>query len=106
MDERVFMMFAVFIGMLIFTGISITLFVVYKVLNRYSNFGDSSCKMDDYSLRGIHYLRNLDDVPSTEKHFLFADYGADPYGGRQHSIPEQLIKNGENSETESIENDF
>ena len=103
MNEQIFMMYAVFIGMLVFTGVSITMFVVYKILNKYSNFGDSSCKMDDYSLRGIHYLRDIDDVPSNEKRLLFAAYGANPYEGRQHSIPEQLLKNGKKSETESID---
>lgn len=93
MDEQVFMMYSVFIGMLVFTGVSITLFIVYKILNKYSNFGDSSCRMDEYSLRGIHYLRDMDDVPSTERHFLFSNYGVNPYKGRQHSIPEQLLKN-------------
>ena len=28
MDEQVFMMYSVFIGMLVFTGVSITLFIV------------------------------------------------------------------------------
>lgn len=93
MDEQVFMMYTVFIGMLVFTGISITMFVVYKILNRFSNFGDSSCRLDDYSPRAIHYLRDIDDVPSTEKRLLFAEYGENPYDGRQHTIPEQLLKN-------------
>ena len=93
MDEQVFMMYSVFIGMLVFTGISITMFVVYKILNRFSNFGDSSGKLDDYSPRAIHYLRDIDDVPSTEKRLLFAEYGENPYDGRQHTIPEQLLKN-------------
>lgn len=93
MDEQVFMMYTVFIGMLVFTGISITMFVVYKILNRFSNFGDSSCRLDDYSPRAIHYLRDIDDVPSTEKRLLFAEYGENHYDGRQHTIPEQLLKN-------------
>lgn len=98
MDEQVFMMYTVFIGMLVFTGIAITMFVVYKILNRFSNFGDSSCKLDDYSPRAIHYLRDMDDVPSTEKRLLFSAYGENPYDGRQHTIPEQLLKNSKMDE--------
>ena len=100
MNDNAFTMNAMFIGMLVFTGISITLFVVYKILNRFNNFGDSSCKLDEYSPRGIHYQRDIDDVPSTEKRLLFAEYGVNPYEGRQHTIPEQLLKN---AKKESIE---
>jgi len=103
MNDSAFFMNVVFIGMLVFTGISITLFVVYKILNRFNDFGDSFCKMDDYAPRAIHFLRDIDDVPSNEKRFLFAEYGENPYEGRKHTIPEQLLKNAKN---ESIEEQF
>ena len=64
MNDSAFFMNVVFIGMLVFTGISITLFVVFKILNRFNDFGDSFCKMDDYAPRAIHFLRDVDDVES------------------------------------------
>lgn len=103
MNDSAFFMNVVFIGLLVFTGISITLFVVFKILNRFNDFGDSFCKMDDYAPRAIHFLRDIDDVPSNEKRFLFAEYGENPYEGRQHTIPEQLLKN---AKKESIEEQF
>lgn len=103
MNDSAFFMNVVFIGMLVFTGISITLFVVFKILNKFNNLGDSFCKMDDYAPRAIHFLRDIDDVPSNEKRFLFAEFGENPYEGRQHTIPEQLLKN---AKKESIEEQF
>lgn len=107
MNDSAFFMNVVFIGMLVFTGISITLFVVFKILNRFNNFGDSFCKMDDYAPRAIHFLRDIDDVPSNEKRFLFAEFGENPYEGRQHTIPEQLLKNADkNADKNKLEDDF
>ena len=37
----------------------------------------------------------IDDAVVNEKHFLFADYGVDPYAEKKHSIPEVLLKNAE-----------
>ena len=82
-------------GMWIFLGIGIAVFTVYKIMDKYNNFGDSTCTIDEYSRKGIHYTRSLNEVPAQEKTFLFANFGANPYEGIERSVPEQLIKNAE-----------
>ena len=47
------------------------------------------------SAEDINYSRKLDQVLDTEKQDLMFEYGNDPYEGKKHSIPEQLLKNGE-----------
>ena len=42
-----------------------------------------------------------DDVLIHEKADFFLYYGENPYEGRKHSIPEQLIKNGEKNEADT-----
>ena len=95
MNENLFFSTSMFIVILIYTGISIALFVAYKILKKFSDYGDSSCDMKEYSRWGIDYRRRADDVPSQDKRILFADYGVNPYEGRKHSIPEQLLKNAD-----------
>ena len=95
LNSRIFMMSLMAIAFLIFTGVSFALLITYKILKKYSDIGDSSCDIKEYSRTGIHYNRMIDDAVTNEKHFLFADYGVDPYSGRKHSIPEVLLKNAE-----------
>ena len=103
MTDDLNFMFLTFIGLVIFTGVSIALFVAYKILNKYSNFGDSSCNINEYTRRGIQYERCRDDVDTNAKFHLFADYGVDTYGNRKHKIPEQLLKN---ADKKTIEDEF
>ena len=93
MNETLNLTTLTFAVILIYTGVSIALFVAYKVLNKYSNFGDSSCDINEYSRRGIRYEHCRDEVTSNMNNALFADYGVDTYGNRKHTIPEQLLKN-------------
>lgn len=95
LNSRIFMMSLMAIAFLIFTGVAFALLITYKILKKYSDIGDSSCDIKEYSRTGIHYNRMIDDAVVNEKHFLFADYGVDPYAGRKHSIPEVLLKNAE-----------
>ena len=95
LNANVFTMSLMAIAFLIFTGVSFALLITYKILKKYSDIGDSSCDIKEYSRTGIHYNRMIDDAVVNEKHFLFADYGVDPYAGRKHSIPEVLLKNAE-----------
>ena len=85
----------------VFTGVSYAIMITYLILRKFNDFGDSSCKLDDYSPRGIGYMRMIDDVPSNGKFFLFTEYGSDPYVVKHQGIPEILIKNSEkNNEQE------
>ena len=84
------------IAFLIFTGISFALLITYKILKKYSDIGDSSCDIKEYSKTGIRYNRTVDNAPAIEKSFLFADYGVDPYAEKKHNVPEVLLKNAEN----------
>lgn len=95
LNSRIFMMSLMAIAFLIFTGISFAMLITYKILKKYSDIGDSSCDIKEYSRTGIHYNRMIDDAVVNEKHFLFADYGVDPYAEKKHSIPEVLLKNAE-----------
>lgn len=94
-----------FIALLVFTAVAFALFITYKILKKYNDFGDSSCKMDDYALNGIRYERQGDRVPTSDKYHLFADYGNNPYEDRKHSIPEVLLKNAENDK-QDFEDEF
>ena len=84
----------VFIVLWLMAGAGAGMFVVYRILRKFNDFGDSTCSIDEYSRKGIHYSRQLDEVPPQEKTFLFANFGANPYEGVEHSVPEQLIENG------------
>ena len=84
------------IAFLIFTGVSFALLITYKILKKYSDIGDSSCDIKEYSKTGIRYNRAVDNAPAIEKSFLFADYGVDPYAEKKHNVPEVLLKNAEN----------
>ena len=95
LNSRIFMMSLMGIAFLIFTGLAFSLLITYKILKKYSDIGDSSCDIKEYSRSGIHYNRMIDDAVVNEKHFLFADYGVDPYAEKKHSIPEVLLKNAE-----------
>ena len=95
LNSRIFMMSLMGIAFLIFTGLAFSLLITYKILKKYSDIGDSSCDIKEYSRTGIRYNRMIDDAVVNEKHFLFADYGVDPYAEKKHSIPEVLLKNAE-----------
>ena len=95
LNSRIFMMSLMGIAFLIFTGLAFSLLITYKILKKYSDIGDSSCDIKEYSRTGIHYNRMIDDVATNEKYFLFADYGVDPYAEKKHNVPEVLLKNAE-----------
>ena len=95
LNSRIFMMFVIGILFLIFTGVSFALLITYKILKQYSDIGDSSCDIKEYSRTGIHYNRMIDDAATNEKYSLFADYGVDPYAEKKHNVPEVLLKNAE-----------
>ena len=86
----------IFGGMWLVSCGGIAIFIVYKILSKYNNFGDTTCTIDEYSLRGIHYTRSNDEITSHERTMLFANYGDNPYAGIKHDIPEQLRSNLEN----------
>ena len=94
-NSQMFFMSLMAIAFLIFTGISFAMLITYKILKKYSDIGDSSCDIKEYSRTGIHYNRMIDDAVTNEKYFLFADYGVDPYAEKKHNVPEVLLKNAE-----------
>ena len=87
---------------LVFTSLSYSIFITYLILKKFSDFGDSSCKIDEYAPKGLGYTRMVDDVPPNEKYFLFEQYAVDPYFTKQHSIPEVLLKNDEKSKNRNL----
>ena len=97
---EVVIMFGLYIAMFVLSALGITAFVVYKLLDKFADFGDTPPKLSDYSVGGIDYIRSHDRVVSGDKYHLFADYGVNPYEGRRHTIPEQLAKNADAEESE------
>ena len=77
----------------VFSAVGITLFVVYRILNRYNDYGNFVCPLEEYSKNGIRYTRVRDNVLPMEKNEYFMDYGYNPYEDIERSIPEQLLKN-------------
>lgn len=100
-SDGAYFVFTIFLFFSIYMAVAITLFIVYKLLNKYNNFGDTTCNLDEYSPWGIKYNRMRDDVLIHEKTDFFLYYGENPYEGRKHSIPEQLIKNGEKNKSDN-----
>ena len=100
-SDSAFLVILIYSGMFLFTAASYAIFVTYLILNRNNNFGDFAPKIEEYSAGGIHYTREVNNVTSHEKTFLFLEYGENPYEGRKHSIPEQLIKNGEKNKSDN-----
>ena len=80
-------------SLIVFTAASYALFITYRILKKYSDYGDSSCKLQEYSQRGIGYYRTVNDAPENEKRLLFIEYGENPYASIKRSIPEVLLKN-------------
>ena len=101
-DARILQIILIIGVTLLFTSISYSIFITYLILKKFSDLGDSSCKINEYAPKGLGYTRMVDDVPPKEKYFLFADYGVDPYLDKKHSIPEVLLRNAEKEQ----DNDF
>ncbi len=78
-----------------FTALAVSLFITYRLLKKYNDFGDSSCGIEEYSRFGVDYSVKRNDVNPVEKNDFFLCYAENPYENVVHSIPEQLIKNGE-----------
>ena len=98
LDPR-FLVVYIFYGLLwLFLSSSVVVYIIYRIMNKFNNFGDSTCTIDEYSRNGIHFRRNVDKVDRHEQRFLFANFGENPYEGIEHSIPEQLLKNSERDE--------
>lgn len=91
------------IAIFVFTAVSIALFVVYKILNRYNNFGDSAGHFDEYAVDGIKYRKSADNVLYEEKNELFLLYGENPYEGVERVVPEQLMKNAEKQRQDHLD---
>ena len=71
MTDTLFLVYALFAGMLIYSAVAISMFITYLVLNKNNNFGD-----------------------------LFSEYGENPYDQRSHRYPEHLLRRRENGTTE------
>ncbi|MBR1797831.1 MAG: hypothetical protein IJ757_07465 [Clostridiales bacterium] len=86
----------IFLSIWALTGIGMAIFIIYKIINKYNNFGDSTCTIDEYSKYGINYTSVEDAMPFVERSYFFSRYGENPYEGVTRSIPEPLTKRKEN----------
>ena len=100
MTFNLFMMNAIYIGMLVFSAVALAVFITYLILNKNNNFGDFAPGIDEYSARGIEYKSMADEVTTLEKNRLFDYYGENPYVNKEHKIPEQLLKNSKTDNRE------
>lgn len=85
----------------IFTSLSISLFISFILLNKFNDYGDYSCILDDYSRTGINYRQRKDNIVPNEKNDLFFVYAENPYENTEHAIPDQLLKNTREAQNES-----
>lgn len=99
--DKLYFISTVFIFFCIYASVAITLFVVYKLLKKFNDFGTTTCGLDEYAPWGVKYSRMRDDVLPQEKQDFFLYYGENPYEGKKHEIPEQLIKNGEKKDSDT-----
>lgn len=96
MNDTSFLMYAVFFAAWVFSAVALSVFITFLFLNKNNNYGDFAPKIDEYSSFGIHYTREVDNVTSQEKRFLFLEYGEDPYADRKHRYPDQLMEKKKN----------
>ena len=76
-----------------FVSIGIACFVTYLILNKYNNFGDTSCSLYQYSTNGISYKLSAVIMSFLKKrtNYMLVK-GDNPYENIERSIPEQLLK--------------
>jgi hypothetical protein len=101
-DARILQIILIIGVTLLFTSVSYSIFITYLILKKFSDLGNSSCKLNEYAPRGLDYKRMVDNVPTNEKYFLLADYGVDPYMDKKHSIPEVLLKNAQKDQEDEF----
>ena len=95
--------FAAMISLLIaiFTGLSISLFITFIMLNKFNDYGDYSCSIEEYSQLGINYRLMKDNIGYYEKNDYFFIYAENPYENTDRAIPDQLLKNTREARDES-----
>lgn len=96
------LVYGMYIGLGVFSSLALSLFITYLILNKNNNYGDFAPGIEEYSQGGIYYTREVNNVTSHEKNFLFMEYGENPYEERQHSYPEQLLKNTQSDQDDSM----
>ena len=72
--------FALFIaiGGGLLAGFGASFYIFAGLLDKSNNIGDTLCDFDHYTSQDIHYTRNADDVPSTDRYRFLRDFGGDP----------------------------
>lgn len=99
LTEQMYIVVILSVVFFLFACAGISVFITYKILNKYSDFGEVPvCSIHQYSNDGIKYKVNRDYVLLNEKNEFILLYGANPYENTEHSIPEQLLKNSEKPE--------
>ena len=96
------LVYGMYIGLGVFASLALSLFITYLILNKNNNYGDFAPDIEEYSVGGIRYTREVNNVTSHEKNFLFMKYGENPYEDRQHNYPEQLLTNSSGDQNDSL----
>ncbi|MBO4638026.1 MAG: hypothetical protein J5685_12900 [Clostridiales bacterium] len=93
--DQIATIFMVFGGMWIISGIGITVFIMYKILDKYINYGDSSGDIHEFAVGDIDYIRYIDEVSQHERTLFNDNFSIDPYEDIKRSVPEPLKKEHE-----------
>ncbi|MBR4404456.1 MAG: hypothetical protein IKT10_05005 [Clostridiales bacterium] len=94
--EQLYIVVILSIFFFLFACAGIAVFVTYRILNKYNDFGEVPvCSIHQYSNNGIKYTVNRDNVHLVEKNDFMLVNGDNPYENIERSIPEQLLKNAE-----------
>lgn len=96
LNEQMYVIVILSIVFFLFSCVGISVFVTYRILNKYNDFGEVPvCSIHQYSYEGIRYKVNKDYVSLAEKNDYMLVNGDNPYENIERSIPEQLLKNAE-----------
>ena len=93
LNEQTFIVAIISIVLFIVSCAGIAIFITYRILKKYIDFGDVVCSIHQYSSNGIKYTVNRDNVLLYEKNDYMLVHGDNPYENLERSIPEQLLKN-------------
>ena len=93
LNEQMYIIAIISIILFLVSCAGLAVFITYRILKKYIDFGDVVCSIHQYSSNGIKYSVNRDNVLLYEKNDYMLVHGDNPYENLERSIPDQLLKN-------------
>ncbi len=93
LNEQMYVIAIISIILFLVSCAGLAVFITYRILKKYIDFGDVVCSIHQYSSNGIKYTVNRDNVLLYEKNDYMLVHGDNPYENIERSIPDQLLKN-------------